>query len=241
MCCIKLGDAHSKLFKPSKGVRQGCVLSPILFNIFLSDLPQVLEDCGCNLELGKQELSCLLWADDILIFSNSAVGLQIKLDRLASFCALNKLIVNTDQGKTESMIFNKTGRLIRHQFTYSGENISQSRDYKYLGFLVTPSGEIRSGLEDLRVRAFKALFKIKRTLGVFFHKNIKNTIQLYNSMVKPILHYLSDFWGCLKMPRNNPIEKLHNQFCRMLLGVQKQTHVQGCLLELGVNSHYASG
>ena len=43
----------------------------------------------------------------------------------------------------------------------------------------------------------------------------------------------SDFWGCLKPPRNNPIENLHMQFCRQILGVQKNTTNNGVLLEIG--------
>ena len=46
-------------------------------------------------------------------------------------------------------------------------------------------------------------------------------------MVKPILLHASDFWGCLKLPKNNPIERLHNMFCKQLLGVQKQTNTMG--------------
>ena len=53
-------------------------------------------------------------------------------------------------------------------------------------------------------------------------------------MVKPILLYLSDFWGSLKLPKINPVEKTHIMFCKQLLGVQKQTSTQGVLLELGM-------
>ena len=52
-------------------------------------------------------------------------------------------------------------------------------------------------------------------------------------MIKPILLYSSDFWGCLKLPKENPIEKLHMMFCKQILGVQKQTTNVGVLLELG--------
>ena len=45
--------------------------------------------------------------------------------------------------------------------------------------------------------------------------------------------YGSDFWGCLKMPKNNPIENLFTKFIKTLLGVQKQTSNTGALLELG--------
>ena len=53
-------------------------------------------------------------------------------------------------------------------------------------------------------------------------------------MIKPILLYASDFWGCLKLPKNNPTERLHNMFCKLLLGVHKQTNTVGILLELGM-------
>ena len=46
--------------------------------------------------------------------------------------------------------------------------------------------------------------------------------------------YCSDFWGILKMPKNNPFENLHMKFYKQLLGVQKQTTNIGVLLELGL-------
>ena len=191
--CIKIGTSYSDPFKPNKGVRQGCVLSPLLFNIFLGDLQNELDSCNDNVKLNdNKEISCLMWADDILILSESEDGLQRKLNTLGVYCVTNKLSVNTN--KTECMIFNKTGRLMGHKFFFKDTLIRNVRKYKYLGFLVTPSGEIRSGLEDLRIRALKALMKIKAALGPLFRKNITNTIHLYNHMVKPILLYASDFW-----------------------------------------------
>ena len=45
--------------------------------------------------------------------------------------------------------------------------------------------------------------------------------------------YCADFWGCLKLPKNNPVETLHTMMCKHLLGVKKQTTNIGVLLELG--------
>ena len=58
--------------------------------------------------------------------------------------------------KTKVMIFNKNGRHIRRVFKFGQEKLESTRQYKYLGFLVTPSGEINSGLRDLRDRAQRA-------------------------------------------------------------------------------------
>ena len=59
------------------------------------------------------------------------------------------------------------------------------------------------------------------------------TLELINSLTKPILLYMSDFWGCLKLPKANPIENPHMMICKQLLGVQRQTTNIGVLLELG--------
>ena len=232
--CVKIGDMRSSFFSPDKGVRQGCVLSTTLFNIYLHDFQGNIENCGDNVKIScDKEICALLWADDILILSETSLGLQRKLDALGLYCKNNKLTANID--KTVCMIFNKTGRLILKERFYLNNSLPDNvRKYKYLGFIITPSGEIQSGLEDLRIRGLRAMNKLKSTLGPLFRKDVQTTFHLYNTMVKPIILYCSDFWGCLKLPKSNPIEKLHNMFCKQLLGVQKQTPNIGVLLELGV-------
>ena len=231
---VKIDKSFSPPFTTNIGVRQGCVLSPLLFNIFLADLQPILQDCEDNVKIdGSVQVSCLLWADDILMFSKTKEGLQRKLDKLEKYCTDNKLTVNTD--KTQCMVFNKTGRLLKnHKFTYNNKTLECVREYKYLGFMVTPSGEIKTGLEDLRIRAVKALAKMKKSLGIHFRLDLSNTIHLFNFLIKPILLYCSDFWGCLKHPKNNPIEKFFLMFCKQILGVRKQTNTDGVLLELGM-------
>ena len=231
---VKIGKKYSPPFKTNIGVRQGCVLSPLLFNIFLADLQPILDQCEDNVKVDENiDLSCLMWADDILMFSESEKGLQDKLNKLDTYCKDNKLTVNTD--KTQCMVFNKSGRLLKnYKFKFRTTNLKCVREYKYLGFLVTPSGEIKSGLEDLRVRALKAFAKMKKALGTHFRLNITNSIHIFNYTVRPILLYCSDFWGCLKQPKNNPIERLFMSFCKQLLGVRKQTHTDGVLQELGL-------
>ena len=117
--CVKIGNKRSDMFKPNKGVRQGCVLSPLLFNIFLADLEEQLNICGGNPIINREErISCILWADDILILSESEETLQNKLDTLASYCQKNELLVNTN--KTQCMVFNRTGRTDKHTFYING-------------------------------------------------------------------------------------------------------------------------
>ena len=130
------------------------------------------------------------------------------------------------------MTFTKSGKLLHRNFYYGKKKLENVREYKYLGFIVTPSGETRTGLEDLRVRALRAIAKIRKSLGPLFQKNIWNSLHLYNYMVRPILLYVSDFWGALKHPSNSPIERVHLSFMKQLLGVRRQTNTSAVYLEL---------
>ena len=74
---------------------------------------------------------------------------------------------------------------------------------------------------------------MKGSLEGGFNKWILDTIKIFDTCIKPILLYGSDFWGCLKVPSNDPIEKMHLRFCKELLGVQRKTTSKGIYLELG--------
>ena len=231
--CVKIGDSISPAFITNQGVKQGCILSPTLFNIFLSDIQAILETPSCHpVQLQKDlEISCIIWADDILLMSKTEVGLQNMLSAVHDYTAKNGMTINTK--KTQTIIFNKTGKHIRRTFYVGKNKLESTREYKYLGFMVTPSGEINTGLKDLKNRALRALAKLKNKMGNCFRKHPLITLKLFRSLIEPIILYASDFWGILKMPINNPIENLFTSFCKQLLGVQKQTSNIGVLLELG--------
>jgi hypothetical protein len=229
--CIKLGNTQSDFFQLSLGVRQGCILSPLLFNIFLSDLARKFESMENGFQVGEISINSLFWADDLVLFAKNKEDLDNLLKTLETYCKENEITINTK--KTKCMIFNKGGRLMRRQFYLDGVQLENVRSYKYLGFLITPSGEINTGFKDLRDRALKAFMKIKNDMGMSFNQNLGTTLSLIDALIKPILLYCGDFWGCLKLPRNNHIENMHMMICKRLMGVQKQTTNVGVLLELG--------
>ena len=73
--CVKIGNQCTETFV-MKGARQGCVLSPLLFNIFLSDLPKKLVFNEGKITFDNTEISSLVWADDMVLVADSEGGIQ---------------------------------------------------------------------------------------------------------------------------------------------------------------------
>ena len=86
--CKKIGNFITDTFETN----QGCVLSPLLFNIFIADLAREFEGWQDNIKIGSSTLGGLFWADDILALSDSEEGLKEKLVE-------NYLQINTNKTK----------------------------------------------------------------------------------------------------------------------------------------------
>ena len=117
------------------------MLSPLLFNIFISDLVQKLEATDGKVKVNNTEISSLFWADDIVLLSDNENGLKKMIKVLEEYSIENKIVINTD--KTKVMIFNKTGRLMKRLYHINGvqlENVrhdktNRSLQQRFLGLL----------------------------------------------------------------------------------------------------------
>lgn len=79
---IKLQDGVTKSFSTSVGVKQGCVLSPKLFNLYINDLPLIFDDTCDQIDINGTFIYCLMYADDLILISKSRQGLQNAIGKL---------------------------------------------------------------------------------------------------------------------------------------------------------------
>ena len=106
------------------GVKQGDVLSPILFNLYIDDLITNLNKEQTEpVEIGDTSVSCLLYADDIILLSSTQGGLQKSLDVLEKFCTSWKLEVNEQISKV--ILFNSNGKSYLNKFQFKNNIIEQ--------------------------------------------------------------------------------------------------------------------
>ena len=101
------------------------------------------------LDDSERPINCLLYADDLVIFSRSANGLQTLLNKLESYCEKTELTVNLD--KTKVMIFNNCGKsLNNYSFKYGVNKLNNVKSYKYLGMTQNPYGNFSLAREELK-------------------------------------------------------------------------------------------
>ena len=82
---VKMGKDLSNFVNIVRGVKQVDSLIPNLFKIYINDLPDIFDDSCHPVTLETLSLNCLMFADDILLLSESAEGLQKSLDKLSEF------------------------------------------------------------------------------------------------------------------------------------------------------------
>ena len=99
----KVKDGYLNPIKSQLGLLQGGILSPILFNLYIDDIKNSFDEKCDPINLYDEEVSHLLYADDLIILSKTEHGLRQSLKNLETYCRQWKLQINIT--KTKILIF----------------------------------------------------------------------------------------------------------------------------------------
>ena len=184
--CVKWHDAFSSHFKISIGIRQGGVLSPILFNIYIDSIvTKVNTSClGCTLK--QACVSILIYADDILLIAPTVTALQF----LVNTCCeeLSHLAMDINRSKTVCMRIGPRYRVECSNITVSqGQEIKWVQQFRYLGVTIVCAATFKCDFSERRrnyFRSFNAVYgRIGRTASC------EVIIELIKTKCLPVLCY----------------------------------------------------
>ena len=229
---IKLKKGFLDPIDSNLGLKQGCPLSPMLFNVYIDDVENIFDD-QCNpVELQNEKIHHFLYADDLVLLSHSAEGLQRSLNKLSEYAKYKCLTISTKKSKT--MIFNPTGKHIKKQFTIEGKALESVNTFCYLGFDVKPSGTVKHAMNTLNEKAKKALRPLMCAIARF---NIpaKTSIRLFHTFISPIILYNVENWGSMTDKKlenfteielfndtnNSKADLTHRKLLKCILGVSR--------------------
>ena len=100
--CVRVNESFTKAFRISTGLWQGCVLTPILFNLFVIDLPASIAATNEGVQFGDNTISSLLYTDDLVMIADSEQALQTLLGKVHEWCSLWSIKVNSRKSATYS-------------------------------------------------------------------------------------------------------------------------------------------
>lgn len=244
---VKIGtDCRTPFFSTTIGTRQGCNLSPMLFNILLNDLPKQLECSNCDpVQLGDRFICCLLYADDVLLMSRSPSGLQRSLSVLYEYSKKWGLVVNLK--KTKIMVFNC--RKPKWHFSLGADCVENCTSYSYLGVTFVPSGSFAKAQDTLTLKARRAYFLLRQTFKSDWNTPVPTLVKLFQSLIKPIMTYNAEIWyitdlgyqsihqsfleEVVQKSDNSKMEKLQIQFCKHTLGIGPKSSNVAARAEMG--------
>ena len=199
---VSFNGEHSKEWKITCGVRQGGILSPLLFNVYIDSILNKIskEKIGC--QIGIQKSNIIAYADDIVIMAPSMTGLKYLIDVLDE--EVNRIKLKINFNKSECIKFTRqSNQHLIDKFIKIGENnIKFVSEVKYLGYYIDfnlcNETDIRNNLNS-------------------FYKQFNCTLRKFSKLDSDVLlklfkTYASQFYGSPLWFRNFKCTKILKQF-----------------------------
>lgn len=191
MSRARWGDSHSGYFNVQNGIRQGGILSPILYSIYQDELIRRLEVSGEGCYVGHEYFGILSYADDVALLCPSVTGLQKMIDTSVAYGV--EFDIKYNKLKSEAICF-ANEKMMPTFNVYMDDQILTCKCFvKHLGIKINHNLDDK---EDILLK--RGQFIGKTNLILSKYKGLGGFL-----MSKMIDTYCCDFYGCEAWNFNN--------------------------------------
>ena len=123
-------------FGVKSGLKQGCSLSPVLFNLYINDLVLKINALGKGIKIDDESVSILLYADDVVLLAENETDLKSMLNVLDDWCNTNKLSINPSKS---NIVHFRNHFKTRSNFVFKVNDmtVEYAFNYKYSGLVLS--------------------------------------------------------------------------------------------------------
>lgn len=214
---VKIKKNHSNKFKIPAGVPQGGILSPILFLLFINDIPN------------DPKIMLSLFADDTALLATSYNKtqadkyLQNSIQNLEKYYDKWKIKINGD--KTKLIYFSKKKKYTDTTLTMNNVKIGVTENLKYLGVTLDPKLNFSSHIGE-KTRNIKSAARNLYPILSNSKLNVKSKLMLYKTGLRPIITYACPIWSCIALSRLRQLDPIQNNIIRTILNKRRSYPVK---------------
>ena len=224
LATVRLNSGLTRWFSIGRGVRQGCILSPHLFNLYTESFMRELQDINAGVRVGGQIINELRYADDTVLMANSKGDLIKLITAAKRLSGKYDLLLNVK--KTKVMVFDKD--CSDKDFQIDDERLDVVDSFDYLGSTITNIQKQASCERDVkkRIAMAKNTFMSKRVLFSDRSIPLELRLRLLKALVFPVLLYGAEGWT-LTLDLRRKIEAAEMWFYRRVLKIawtEKETN-----------------
>ena len=211
---VRCKTATSRWLPIHAGVPQGGSLSPLLFLLYVNDLP-LQED---------RHTVPSQFADDLALWSTSGSSnvahdrLQTKLDAVVDWC--DKWRMNLNAGKSQSIVFEKhrcPSRVTEH-LTIHGDEVPIVDQVRFLGITFDPGIRFTPHIDNLVARSKRKFQVLKSLCGWEYGPTPECAIRMFVAYVRSVLEYGAPAWHTnLNASNHQKLDRIQNWGCRIAL------------------------
>ena len=226
---VKINDYITEYLDVLHSVKQGDNLSSTLFNLFINNLVSKIKELHCGIKIGIEQVSILLYADDIVLLSDSEKGLQSMLTYLNKWCMQWCLDINVLKS---NIIHFRPKKVPISQFVFKcGTQVIKTIDrYTYLGVILDEHMSFSFCIDSRYTSGSKSLSSIIGKYNVYGNFTYDMYSQLYDACVIPTMLYGAEVFGYIH-PSN--FEKIQKRALRFFMGVHNSTPIQAMMGDMG--------
>jgi len=227
---VRLDGGNTEWFDVDVGVRQGCVISPMLFDVFVDQLARKVKALKLGVEAGAERLALLLYADDIVVLADSARELQKMMRAVEGFCERWRMQVN--MSKTKVMKFGTRG-VGTLKVMWKGKELEEVAEYKYLGMLVEKGGRWKKTKAKMLRKARRAAAMAWNMAVRAGDMSVKGMVNMWTALVRPHLEYGAEVLNAHGDSKWDEAEKLARKIGRRVLKCGNRLPNETIMGELG--------